>query len=65
MGTFYKDMIPETTEDAITFSSLIQIGTKRYFGISIPLYNINKTQIKGRCGAVSYTHLTLPTTSRV
>ena len=50
MGTFYKDMIPETTEDAITFSSLIQIGTKRYFGISIPLYNINKTQIKGRCG---------------
>ena len=49
-GTFYKDVIPETTEDAITFSSLIQIGTKRYFGISIPLYNINKTQIKGRCG---------------
>lgn len=47
-GTFYKDVIPETTEDAITFSSLIQIGTKRYFGISIPLYNINKTQIKGR-----------------
>ena len=29
---------------------MIQIGTKRYFGISIPLYNINKTQIKGRCG---------------
>lgn len=49
-GTFYKDVIPETTEGAITFSSLIQIGTKRYFGISIPLYNINKTQIKGRCG---------------
>lgn len=29
---------------------MIQIGTKRYFGIRVPLYNIDKTQIKGRCG---------------
>ncbi len=49
-GPFYKDMLPETTTDEITFSSLIQIGEKRYFGIDVPLYNIDKTQIKGRCG---------------
>ena len=49
-GPFYKDMLPETTTDEITFSSLIQIEEKRYFGIAVPLYNIDKTQIKGRCG---------------
>ena len=38
------------SKDSIVFSSLIQIGTKRYFGIRVPLYNIDKTQIKGRCG---------------
>ena len=49
-GPFYRDMLPETTADEIKFSSLIQIEEKRYFGISVPLYNIDKTQIKGRCG---------------
>ena len=50
LGTFYKDKLSETVKDSIVFSSLIQIGTKRYFGIRVPLYNIDKTQIKGRCG---------------
>lgn len=47
LGTFYKDKLSETVKDSIVFSSLIQIGTKRYFGIRVPLYNIDKTQIKG------------------
>ncbi len=49
-GPFYKDVLPEATTDEIMFSGLIQIGEKRYFGIDVPLYNIDKTQIKGRCG---------------
>lgn len=37
MGTFYKDMIPETTEDAITFSSLFKLERNAilYFNPSV------------------------------
>lgn len=51
IGKVYRNKYREETPAKISFSGMVQVGEKQYFEISVPLYDIEKTQIKGRCGS--------------